>query len=129
MEKHYVVFYSPGTFFTEESSVEIDSWDVTKAIELSKGINERYNAKPFGFRFVTRSRSETELDSKETASSNMYYLGGRIETKAEVFARNDPKEEILRSNMENNNIDRLIINDNSWRYTGAFNDGDILLEV
>lgn len=49
MKKHFVIFYSPGTFFNEESTLPIDSWDIDKAIEMSKSIKERYNATPFGF--------------------------------------------------------------------------------
>ena len=52
----------------------------------------------------------------------------KIETLAEVEARNDPKEEILRNNMRNNGIKRVITNTNSWRFTGAFKDGDTLLD-
>lgn len=128
MQQHYVLFYSPGTFFTEQNSVAIDSWDVKKAIELSKDIFQRYGARPFGFQFITKSRSESELDSKETARSNMYYLGGRIETFEDVVKRNNPKEEILRKNMKYNNIKRIIVNDNSYRFTGEFKDDDVLLE-
>lgn len=128
MQQHYVLFYSPGTLFTEVNSKEIDSWDVDKAVVLSKDIFQRYGARPFGFQFITKSRSESELDSKETARSNMYYLGGRIETFEDVVKRNNPKEEILRKNMEYNNIKRIIVNDNSYRFTGEFKDDDVLLE-
>lgn len=95
---------------------------------LAHGIHERHGATPYGFRFVTRTRSDDDLDSKVTARSNLYYLGGRIETLAEVEARNDPREAILRSNMRGNRIDRIIVNDNSWRFTGPLEDGDVVLD-
>lgn len=126
MQQHYVLFYSPGTFFTEQNSVAIDSWDVEKAVELSKNIYQRYGARPFGFQFITKSRSESELDSKETSRSAMYYLGDRIETFEDVMRRNDPKEETLRFNMKVNNIKRIIVNDNSYRFIGE--DDDVILE-
>lgn len=127
MEQHFVEFYSPGTFVPEVSTKPIDSWDVDQAIEMAKEIVERYGARPFGFRFITRTREDDELDSHVSARSNLYYLGGRIETKAEVFARNDPNESILRSNMDANKIERIIVNDNSWRFAAALHDDDVIL--
>jgi hypothetical protein len=50
-------------------------------------------------------------------------------TLAEVERDNDPKEDILRGNMRGNKIDRVITNDNSYRFTGEFNEGDVLLDV
>jgi hypothetical protein len=128
MEKHFVTFYSPGTFVSETTEQPIASWDVEIAKQMARDIRERYNAKPYGFRFSTRSRGDDDLDSKETASSPMHYLGGRIETRAEVEARNDPKEEILRANMRCNDIERIIVNDNSWRFTAALKPDDVVLD-
>jgi hypothetical protein len=128
VEKHFIIFASPGTFFPETTERPIDSWDVAKAIKMSHTVLERYNARPYGFYFSTRSRRADDLDSRETAKSNFYYLGGKIETKAEVFARNDPEENVLRANMECNSIDRIIINDNSWRFTGPLRDTDVVLD-
>lgn len=50
-----VTFYSPGTFVSETSDVPIDSWDIEKAKELARGIKERHNATPYGFRFRKRT--------------------------------------------------------------------------
>jgi len=58
----------------------------------------------------------------------MYYLGGKIETLAQVEARNDPSEHILRSNMRCNGWKRIIVNDNSWRFTAPLNDDDVVLD-
>lgn len=127
MKKHFVDFFSPGTFFSETSRFEIDLWDVNKAVEMARTINERYNATPYGFRFVTRERDETDFDSKETAHSGMYYLGGKIMSLAEVKAKNDPKDKILISNMENNGYHSIIVNENSWRITLPFKDDDTLV--
>jgi hypothetical protein len=129
MKKHFVEFYSPGTFVSEVSGRPINSWNVDKAVEMAMAIKERYGARPYGFRFTTRERGENDLDSHESAKSNLYYLGGRVETREEVEARNDPKEEILRSNMRINDISRIIINDNSWRFTAELNDDDVILDV
>lgn len=128
MEKHFVTFYSPGTFVSEETTREISSWDVKAAMKMAHGITERYNATPYGFRFSTRSRGDKDLDSKVTTRSPFYWLGGRIETLEEVDARNDPKEEILRSNMRGNGYNKIVVNDNSWRFTAPLGKDDVMLD-
>ena len=128
MKKHFVEFFSPGTFVSEVSEKPIDEWDVKKACKMARSIKERHGATPYGFQFVTRSRGPKELDSKEVKRSNMYYLGGKVETLAQVEARNDPKEEILRSNMRCNGYGKIIINNNSWKTTMPLSDGDVILE-
>jgi len=129
MKKHFVTFFSPGTFVAESTCLEISQWDVSMAIELARGIREKHGSVPYGFRFTTRTRSEDEFDSKETAKSNMYFLGGCVETYEEIVERNDPKEEILRQDMKANDIKRIIINTNSYKSTQPFGDNDVLLEV
>jgi hypothetical protein len=129
VKKHFVMFMSPGTFFSETSEVAIPKWDIDLAIKKACGIKERYGATPYGFRFLTYGRGARDLDSKVIKSSGIYYLGGKVETYEEVCKRNDPKEEILRSNMKNNGIDKIIINDNSWRFTTGLNPGDKVLDV
>lgn len=128
VEKHFVTFYSPGTFFAETSERPILSWDVERAMSMADDIQERYGATPYGFQFSTRSRTDADLDSKESARSPFYHLGGKVETLAEVEARNDPKEEILRSNMRINGYDKIVVNDNSWRSTRPLGKDDILLD-
>lgn len=128
MRKHFVEFFSPGTFVSESSIVEIDSWDVNKAIEIAKTIKERHDATPYGFLFITRERNDDELDSKITNKSNMYFLGGKIETIEEIEKRNLPEERILISNMKCNDWDKVITNTNSWKITLPFEKDDILLQ-
>ncbi len=127
VQKHFVIFYSPGTFVAETTSKPIDSWDVEKAMEMAHDVVERYGATPYGFQFSTRSRVDEDLDSKQSAKSPFYHLGGKVETLAQVEARNDPKEEILRSNMRCNGWDRIIVNDNSWRSVRPLEKTDVVL--
>lgn len=128
MEKHFVEFKSPGTFVPETTLKEIDSWDVEKAIAMSREVLERYNARPFGFRFITRSRSPDDLDSSISARSFFYWLGGTVRTAEQVLAGTDPSEDILRSNVRINGFKRIIENGNSWKHTSVLNDDDIVLD-
>ena len=128
MQKHFVTFYSPGTFVSEETTREIESWDVDAAVAMAHGITERYDATPYGFRFTTRTRGDADFDSKESARSCLYWLGGKVETLAEVEARNDPKEETLRWNMRHNNYPKIVVNTNSWKFTAPLNEGDVVLD-
>ena len=129
MKKHYVTFYSPGTLVAEQTTKEIDSWDTDKAIEMAKGIQERHGAIPYGFIFTTRERSEADFDSKQTEHSGMYYLGGKVFTLEDIKARNNPDDHILISNMQNNGYDRVVENNNSWRWTQPLNESDVVLNI
>ena len=99
MTQHCVEFYSPGTFVSETTKKPVNAWDVGRAVEMSRDISERYGSKPYGFRFSTRSRST------------------------------DPAECILRANVECNGIKRIVVNDNSWRFTAALADDDVVLPL
>lgn len=103
--KHFVVFLYPGTLFAEETTKEIDSWDVDQALVMAKK-GDGY--KPFAFQFITRGRAADDLDSRVVERSGRYYLGGQIQTLEEVKARNDPRDSILIGNMEGNNWPRVI---------------------
>ncbi len=76
-----------------------------------------------------RDEAAADLDSRVVNLSPLYYLGGRVEARQEVDDRNDPAEKTLRWNMRHQDIARIIINDNSFRFVGPFNDGDVLLDV
>lgn len=128
IQKHFVTFYSPGTFVSEESSRPIGSWDVNAAMEMAHDVVERYGATPYGFRFTTRGREDADLDSRRTAESPFYHLGGKIETLAQIEARNDPKEAILRSNMRSNGYDKVVVNDNSYRSVHPLGETDVVLD-
>jgi hypothetical protein len=128
MEKHFIEFYSPGTIISETNLIEINSWDVNKAVELSKNIVQRHNSKPYGFKFITKSRNEYDLDSKIIKQSNFYYLGGKIKTLTELKAENNQKDKILINNMECNGWNKIIENNNSWKITLPLNETDIILQ-
>lgn len=128
MKQHFVTFFSPGTFVNEETTKPIDSWDVKKATKMAADVLERYNATPFGFQFTTRERGENDLDSHVAKRSPMYYLGGQVMTVEQVEAQKDPNNKILIQNMRSNNIERVLVNDNSWRWVAALNPGDVVLD-
>lgn len=125
---HFVTFLSPGSFVHEETRKAVESWDVEQAKVMARDIVERYSAKPFAFEFSTQGRGPDDLDSKEVARSPRYYLGGKIETLAEVEARATKEDRILISNMRANNWERVITNTNSWRITQPLKPNDVVLE-
>ena len=129
MKQHYVIFFSPGTFSAEQTQLEIDSWGVKKAINMSKEIKERHSATPYGFYFITKLREDNELDSREVARSNFYFLGGVVKTLKEIENENDPNNSILISNMRCNGHDKIVVNTNSWKWTQLFNESDIILNI
>ena len=126
MEKHFVKFFSPGTFAAEETVKPIKSWNVQKAVEMAHKIKERHGATPYGFVFITKSRNERELDSKITKSSFTYYLGGEVLTLKE--AKNNPDcTPTLIQNMVINGWKKILVNNNSYTWTQPLLEGDIVL--
>lgn len=128
IRRHFVHFYSPGTFFNEETTKEIDSWDIEKACYTAHGITERYGATPYGFSFSTSERGPQDWEPHEIARSGIYYLGGCILTLEFIKGRNDPNDRILISNMEGNGWSRVIENRNSWKCVRPFAKDDVLLD-
>lgn len=138
MKQSFVTFYSPGTIVAETTTQPIDSWDVDEAISMSKEIKERHGALPYGFCFTVREKcTEAELDSKEVERSHMYYLGGEIVTLKDLKKKNDPADKIRIYNMERNGCDKIITNNNSWKWTQLnswkwthlLKEGDIILSI
>lgn len=129
VKAHFVHFLSPGTFFAECTSRPIAKWDVQVAVKLSRFVKERYNAKPYGFYFTTRTRGPKDLDSKEKARSGTYYISGKILTLAQVKAMKDPKNDILIRNMEGNRWDRIVMSSaGGWRWTQPLHKNDVVIE-
>ena len=129
MEKHFVTFCSPGTFVAEQSTKEIPSWDIGTAIDIARTITERYEALPYGFYFTTRSRGKDDFDSKQSKKSPMHWLGGEVQTLKQLEDRNDPSEDILRSNMRCNGWDKIIVNTNSYQWSQPLEKDDIILDL
>ncbi len=127
MKKHFVTFYSPGTFVAEQDVQPIDSWDVKEAQKRAKKVKQRYGAIPYAFQFSTRTRESDDLDSHVSERSPMYFVNCTVETLAEVEERNDPKERILRSNMRNNGYDRIAITTKGWKWTQPIKADDVVL--
>lgn len=105
----FVVFMSPGSFYDETTSMPIETRDLAKMVELSKGIVVRYGAKPYGFRFETRIVAEPVPDgeggtlvvpSKTIESSGNHYLGGELKTYDEVVE--ERPDSVVASNMRSN---------------------------
>lgn len=111
----------------ETTQKEIGSWDIEKAKKMAYDIKERHGATPYGFQFITRERGEKDFDSKETKRSNMYFLGGKVWTLTDLKSKNNPKDKILISNMEINGWDKIIENNNSWKWTQPLKHGDEIL--
>ena len=127
--RHFVTFFSAGTFVAETTEKPIDAWDVDEAIRMSADIKERYGARPYGFRFSTRGRGPEDLDSRTTAKGPMYYLGGTVETLAEIESRDDPSESILLSNMRGNGFRRIVRTETPWSWCQPLKDDDIVLDA
>lgn len=127
LERHFVTFYSPGTFFAEQTTLPIDLWDVEQARKMAEGVTERYDAKPYAFQFSTRSRADDELDSRVKASSGMYFINCKVRTLEEVEAANDPKEKTLLANMRGNGFAAVAQTVSEWKWTQPVREGDIAL--
>jgi hypothetical protein len=136
--KNYVNFLSPGSFVSECSSVKIENCDIKLALEKSKTILERYNAKPYGFYFETRLCHDDlndghgnllKVESKTMEKSGMYYITGEIYTIEDIKARKNDKDEILISNMECNNWPLVIENFNSFKTIMEFKENDFIVAL
>lgn len=124
MEKHFVVFFSPGSFVAEDTTLPIDSWSVDKAVSMSTKIKERYGAKPYGFHFITKTRGDADLDSKVTKTSGMYYMNCKVQTIKDF----DPvADRILIDNMRCNKWDRVVTTTKGYKWTQPLRPGDVVL--
>ena len=123
-QKHYVTFFSPGTFVSEQDDREVDSWDVPTAVGMAAKIKQRHGATPYGFRFSTMESDGWE--PKTVKRSNMYYLGGTIKTLNDI--PDVPENRILRDNMISNSYTQVIENTNSWKVTMPLYADDVVLD-
>lgn len=135
-QKHFVRFFSPGTFCSEVSIQEIDSLDTTKAVKMAKDITERYNARPYGFRFETNTSSDPipdgnggflKVESRLDKSSGIYYIGGKVFNYDQIKDRNNPDDNILLSNMRNN-CPLIVEITNGYLSTMPFEENDSIVD-
>lgn len=134
-KQEFVVFYSPGSFFDESSSRPIDSRDTKLAMQMAAEIVE---SKPYGFRFETRIVADPipdgqggtlKVESKVIDETGTYFISGALETADDVEARNDPKEDILRSNMRSYPIVCAIHNGYGYRSVQPFEEQNVLVNA
>lgn len=128
MTKIFVEFFSPGSFVAEKDSMPIDSYNIEKACEMSKTITQRYDAKPYGFRFVTRSRGDNDLDSHISDTSAMYYIDGTVLSLEELETRGDPRDRILISNMKSNKWSHVVRTFSPYLWTQPLERGDKIVD-
>lgn len=130
----FVEFFSPGTFVSEQTDKPCAHGDITKALEMARGIKERHGASPYGFRFYTIERAmvvdgegnKAQKSKRETNRSGMHYITGTILRYDDV--PDDSEHSILRANMRCNDYAYCIENRNSWRFTGEFAAKDCIVE-
>ena len=128
VKKHFVTFYSAGTFMAETTTKEIEEWDVNIALYMAKSIKERYGATPYGFKFITKAREDDELDSKQVDSSGMYYITGKKLTLDELIAEHNSSNRILIDNMKCNGWNSIVRITEPYAWTQPLYDEDVVLE-
>ena len=135
-QKHYVVFESPGTMFSESSTKEIGEWSTNLAARMAGDIVERYGAKPYAFRFETRLTAEPfpdgqggtlEVVAKTIKKSGRYFIAGKLRTLDDVQRDALPSERILASNMECNKWPIVCETRNGYLSTHPFEADDFVV--
>lgn len=136
-EKHFVVFESPGTFFNESDTKPIGGWSVAVALEMASQITQRYNAKPFGFRFLTKLVSppiddgrggELAVEPKIIRESGMHFINGKLLSLADIRKHPDyGADSVLAGNMECNHWPYVVETRNSYRHVTKFSPGDFIV--
>jgi hypothetical protein len=136
--RHYVTFFSPGTFFSEKSEAQIAEWDPVLATQMSGGVTERHGAKPFAFRFETRLVAgdiddgyggKMRVEPKTIKTSALYHLIGTVETYDQVAARGDKSEETLRFNMSHNDMPLVVVTRNSYMSVQEYREKDVVVDA
>lgn len=131
--KCIIKYYCPGTFFDENGSITVPERDFTieTAVARASEITARYNAKPYGFKFVVKTYEETESGGQICRSepaftrSGMHYLDGTVLTLADI--PDTPENSTLRSNMQNQDLPAAVETRNGYRHTGALRREDVVL--
>lgn len=104
--KVYVNFYMPGSFFSEESTLEVSA-DLRNSPMDVVALAPR---SAFAFSFFDVKETEVDgeiLRSRRVNVSGRYYIGGRVMTLEDV-RRDIPNSRILQDNMTSNGWIRVI---------------------
>ena len=91
-----------GAFFSETDEFQVDT-DKCDINTIAKEVRKRYGEMAFGFRRCHYLHGERKFND-----AGWIYFSGDIESKEEVFKKNLPNENILRKNMEYNDIPAII---------------------
>ena len=117
-EQLFCTYYSPGTFFLEQSAFEVEGRDLVACAGRAKvDVKERHGAKPFAFRFT---------DGNGESLSGLYYLTGKVIRRDEV--PDDKEHSIMRSNMFDPERCVVMENINSFKHVSHFSDEDVVLD-
>lgn len=140
--QHFVVFYSPGTFFAEQTDRPVTEWNPTEATALAASVSERYGAAPYGFRFETRIVADPipdgeggalKVESRTVEQSGTYFLRARLETFDTIEARASSSEDILRDNMRCNGWPIVVVCDEAgghrWKSVQPFTETDFVVDA
>jgi len=114
--KKKITYYSPGTFVSESTTIEIEGNDIgeiiSKATMESKNIIERHNASPYCF---------------SVDDVNYYLPHNKVELLSDIKNRKDPADRILISNMESNKWNAVMVSTVGWKSTHPFCENDCLV--
>jgi hypothetical protein len=130
---YYILFLSPGTFVSETNREKVPRADhnVEHALELAKGIVQRYGAKPYAFRFETKRCEETMSNGKvcrsepEVTSSGLHYIDGEVLTLDDIA--DTEQNAILRSNMRCNDYPAVVRTCNGYMHHAPLGRDDVVL--
>lgn len=97
MIKHFVMFEFPGMIVGESMTVPVPDKNSGRALSEAK-------KKPgcYAFYFTTRELRPGDWDHQEIYRSPRFFVGGTVRLAAEILAGTDPREEIMRWNVESN---------------------------
>jgi hypothetical protein len=128
--------YEPGHVRRGTDHEEIGEWDPVAAMRMATEIRERYNAKPYGFRFETRivhnpvddgEGGKLEVLDKTVAKSGIHYIDGAILKYDDVVDR--PEYRALPDNMRCNAWPLAVETRNGFRWTAPFEEGDAIVNA
>ena len=113
----YCVFLSPGTLFSETTSIKIKTVNLRSLCKRALNVKERYGAKPYGF--IIQNGNGKYLTGN-------YFINGRVIRYDDIPENADNR--ILRSNMRYNRHPLAIETRNSYRHTAIFEERDVNLD-